>query len=71
MKTCNFQEESEEEVVSKKPTKVLSIQRKADWLRNKDKKKTLSDTDEETNGSGYALIKHIGAQNHQPSQKGI
>ena len=32
--------------------KVLSIQRKADWLRNKDKKKNLKDCDEESNESG-------------------
>ena len=50
MNTSILQEESEEEVVSKKPTKELPIQRKVDWLRNGDKKKTISDTDEETNG---------------------
>ena len=32
--------------------KVLSIQRKADWLRNKGGKKTIRDSDEGSNGSG-------------------
>ena len=74
MNTSILQEESEEEVVSKKPTKELPIQRKVDWLRNGDKKKTISDTDEETNGLGlpsyHTCPKGLGLHHH-PSQKGI
>ena len=52
MNTSQLQGESEEEAVSKKTPEVLSIQRKANWLRNKDNKKTLRESNEESNGSG-------------------